>query len=175
MKHFTNSFRRVGQIIVARVGKLIVGQGSFPRNFRKLFHLKFKRPNQKYTSSHLRCQKTHLNKAIDLNHIFYIDFGGGDADSVVLIAWHLGIDKSCVLALLLYQESDIQAKLLHFFFFFLRGGGRWTMNGWWMDNDVIVIQAHHMYVDIAVLLKNICRPSYFITSHHISISVFPVL
>ena len=38
-----------------------------------------------------------------------IDFGGGDADSVVLIAWHLGIDKSCVLALalLLYQESEI--------------------------------------------------------------------
>ena len=45
--------------------------------------------------------------AIDLYHIIDIDFGGGDADSVVCIASHLGIDKSCVLALLLYQESDI--------------------------------------------------------------------
>ena len=46
--------------------------------------------------------------AIDLYHIIDIDFGGGDADSaVVLIAWRLGIDKSCILALLLYQESDI--------------------------------------------------------------------
>ena len=45
--------------------------------------------------------------AIDLYHIIDIDFGGGDADSVVLIVWHLGIDKSCVLALLFYQESHI--------------------------------------------------------------------
>ena len=42
--------------------------------------------------------------AIDLYHIIDIDFGGGDADSDVLIAWHLGIDKSCVLVLLLFQE-----------------------------------------------------------------------
>ena len=34
-----------------------------------------------------------------------------------------------------------------------------------MDNDVIVIHAYHMYGDIAMLSKNICRPSYFITSH----------
>ena len=42
-----------------------------------------------------------------LYHI--IDFDEGDVDSVLLIAWHLAIDKSCVLALalLLYQESDI--------------------------------------------------------------------
>ena len=38
---------------------------------------------------------------IDLYHIIDIAFGGGDADSVVLITWHLGIDKLCVLALLL--------------------------------------------------------------------------
>ena len=44
-----------------------------------------------------------------LYHIIDIDFDGGDADSVVLIAWPLAIDKSCVLALalLLHQESDI--------------------------------------------------------------------
>ena len=44
-----------------------------------------------------------------LYHIIDIDFGGGDADSVVLSAWHPAIDKSYVLALalLLYQESDI--------------------------------------------------------------------
>ena len=77
--------------------------------------------------------------AIDLYHIIDIDFGGGDADFVVLIAWHLSIDKSCVLALLLYQESDIQAKLLHFilfyFIFFGGGGGGWWGGGggggWW--------------------------------------------
>ena len=45
--------------------------------------------------------------AIDLYHIIDIGFGGGDADSVVLIAWLFSIDKSCVLALLWYQESDI--------------------------------------------------------------------
>ena len=46
--------------------------------------------------------------AIDLYHIIDIHgfFYGGDADSVVLIAWHLSIDKSCVLALLSYQDSD---------------------------------------------------------------------
>ena len=107
-KHFTNLFCCVGKIIVTRVGKLKVGQGSFPRNFRRLFRLKLKRPNQKYTSSHLRCQKTHLNVAIDLYHIIDIDFGGGDADSVVLIAWHLGIDKLCIIGLAFKnQESDI--------------------------------------------------------------------
>ena len=47
-----------------------------------------------------------------------------------------------------------------FILFFFWGGG-----GWWMDNDVIVIHAHHMYVDIDMLSKNICRPSYFITPH----------
>ena len=78
--------------------------------------------------------------AIDLYHIIDIDFGGGDADSVVLIAWHLGIDKSCVLALLLYQESDIQVKLLHFFFFFLGGGGGGGDDEWWMDDEWIMMQ-----------------------------------
>ena len=62
------------------------------------------------------------------------------------------------------QATFFVFNLILFFFFF--GGGRWwMMNGWWMDNDVIVIHAHHMYVDIAMLSKNICRPSYFITSH----------
>ena len=44
-----------------------------------------------------------------LYHIIDIDFGGSDADSVVLNAWHPAIDTSYVLALalLLYQESDI--------------------------------------------------------------------
>ena len=79
--------------------------------------------------------------AIDLYHIIDIDFDGGDADSVVLIAWQLGIDKSCVLALLLYQESYRPS----YFIFFFRGG---MMNGWWMDNDVIAIHTHHMYVEI---------------------------
>ena len=60
-------------------------------------------------------------------HLVDIDFGGGDADSVVLIAWHIDNDKSCVLlALLLYQESDINAKPLHFF---VGGGNEWMMNG----------------------------------------------
>ena len=83
--------------------------------------------------------------ATDLYHIIDIDFDCGDADSIVLIAWQLGIDKSCVLALLLYEESY---RPSYFFFFFFWGGGGGMMNGWWMDNDVIVIHAHHMYVEI---------------------------
>ena len=62
---------------------------------------------------------------IDLYHIIDIDFGGGDADSaVVLIAWHLGIDKSCVLALLLYRPSYF---IFFFFFFFLGGDDEWII------------------------------------------------
>ena len=55
-----------------------------------------------------------------------------------------------------------------------------------MDNDVIVIYAHiciytyicfliawvYLYIDIPMLSKNICRP---ISSHHITLSVFPIL
>ena len=44
-KHFTNLFCCAGKIIVTRVGKLKVGQGSFPRDFRRFFHLKLKWPN----------------------------------------------------------------------------------------------------------------------------------
>ena len=65
--------------------------------------------------------------AIDLYHIIDTDFGGGHADSVVLIAWHLGIDKACVLALLLYQEYIGQAASL--FFFFLVGQGAMMNDG----------------------------------------------
>ena len=32
-------------LVLGSVGKLKVGQGSFPRNFRRLFHLEFKWPN----------------------------------------------------------------------------------------------------------------------------------
>ena len=55
-----------------------------------------------------KCQGI-LKKPVAMNPVIDIDFGGGDADSVVLIAWHPAIDKSYVLALalLLYQESDI--------------------------------------------------------------------
>ena len=70
--------------------------------------------------------------AIDLYHIIDIDFGG-DADSVVLIAWHLGIDKSCVLALLLYEESDIGQATSFILFFFFGGGG----DEWWIDFEWI--------------------------------------
>ena len=63
-----------------------------------------------------------------------------------------------------------------FFFFFLGGGGGggwWMMNGWWMDNDVNVIHTHHIYVDITMLSKTYVGLA--ISSHHISISVFPIL
>ena len=68
---------------------------------------------------------------IDLYHIINIDSGGGDAYSVVLIAWHFGMGKSCVLALLLYQESYKPSYFIFFFFFFL-GGGAAMMNDEWM-------------------------------------------
>ena len=55
----TNLFCCVRKVIVARVGKLKVGQGSFPRKFRRLFHLKLKRVQIKNTHLHIWDARKH--------------------------------------------------------------------------------------------------------------------
>ena len=140
---------------MARVGKLKVGQGSFPRNFRRLFHL-----NKRNTLLHIWDVRKHTKIWL----LFYnidIDFDGGDADSVMLIAWHLAIDKSYVLALalLLYQESDIKDKLhvllffsffSFFFFFFLGGGGGGVDDEWWKDDEWIMMWLWYMHIYVYI-------------------------
>ena len=86
-----------------------------------------------------------------LYHIIDIDFDGGDADSVVLIAWHLAIDKSCVLALALLLYKKIrhigQATCTIFFFFFFLGG---VDDEWWQDDEWIMMWLWYMHIYVYI-------------------------